>query len=348
MSVVAITGVSGSLAQRLLVALEAHPAVQRVVGVDIAEPATGTPKLDFHELDVRDARLAKLLVGVDVVVHLAFQQDPLRDVARMRSINVEGTRNVLEAAAATGVGKVVYPSSATAYGAHSDNDFPLTESSPLRANADFAYAAHKAETERMIDVFREKHPDVVVTVFRTAIVFGPEVENFVSRMMEAPRLTTVRGHEPPLQLVHSDDVVEALLLAVRRDLNGVYNLSADGWLSADEVIALSGKKRVELPEAVAFSMAERMWRTGLTSAQPGELHFVMHPWVIDNAKLRAEGWEPRHSNRAALLEALETHKQWITLGRARLRKDSLAKGAAATLGAVGAMALVRRARKRGS
>src|SRR5439155_252720 len=206
MSVVAITGVSGSLAKRLLVALEADASVERVVGVDIAEPATGTPKLDFHELDVRDARLAKLLVGVDV--------------------------------------------------------------------------------------------------------FGPEVENFVSRMMEAPRLTTVRGHEPPLQLVHSDDVVDALLLAVRRDLNGVYNLSADGWLSADEVVALSGKKRVELPEAVAFSMAERLWKTGLTTAPPGELHYLMHPWVVDSSKLRAAGWTPRYSNREALLETIESHRNW--------------------------------------
>jgi hypothetical protein len=49
-----------------------------------------------------------------------------------------------------------------------------------------------------------------------------------------------------------------------------------------------------------------------------------------------------------LLETLESHRNWISVGRARVRKDSLAKGAAATLGAVGAMALVRRARRRGS
>ncbi len=346
MTVVAVTGVAGSVAQRVLASLEREPSVSRVVGIDIDEHIAGSPKLEFHQLDVREARLAKLLVGVDVVVHLAFQHDPIRDEARMRSVNVDGTRNVLESSAATGVRKVVYLSSATAYGAHPDNDFPLTESSPLRPNPDFALAVHKAETEALLEAFRETHPGSVATILRSAIVFGPDVENFISRMMEAPRLTTVRGYDPPIQLVHADDVAEALMRAVTEDLDGIYNLAADGWLSAEEVLALSGKKRVELPEAVAFSMAERLWRAGLTSAPPGELHYLMHPWVIDNTKLRTAGWMPARTNRMTLVEALETHRHWLSVGRARVRKDSLAKGAAATLGVVGAMALVRRARRR--
>jgi nucleoside-diphosphate-sugar epimerase len=345
-SAVAVTGVAGYLGRRLLSLFDADQRVERVVGIDIAEPLVVSPKLEFHQMDVRDARLAKILPGVDAVVHLAFQVDPIRDEAEMRLLNVDGTRNVLEAAGATGVRKLVYASSATVYGAHPDNDFPLTESSPLRANQDFSSAWHKLETERLIEAFSEDHPDVVVTVLRPAIVFGANVQNFISRMLEAPRVTTVKGYEPPLQLVHEEDVASALHLAITMDIPGAYNVSADGWLTADEVIELSGKKRVELPEAVAFSLAERMWKVGLTEAPPGELHYVMHPWVVDNAKLRAVGWAPAHSNRDALLETLESHRPWVSLGRARMRKDDLAKGAAATLGVVGAMALVRRSRKR--
>lgn len=346
MSVVAVTGVAGYLGQRLLSLLDADSDVERIVGVDVAEPVHVSSKLEFHQMDVRDARLAKAFPGVDTVVHLAFVLNPIRDEERMRSINVDGTRNALDAAAATAVRKIVYPSSATVYGAHPDNDFPLTESSSLRANPDFSYAAHKLETERLIAAFKEDHPEVIVTILRPAIVFGPNVQNFVSRLLEAPRVTTVKGYEPPLQLVHEQDVASALYLAVGTDLDGAYNVAADGWLTGDEVIELSGKKRIELPEAVAFSLAERLWRVGLTEAPPGELHYVMHPWVVDNAKLKEAGWAPRHSNRDALLETLEAHRPWVSVGRARVRKDDLARGAAATLGVIGAMALVRRARKR--
>jgi nucleoside-diphosphate-sugar epimerase len=346
--VVAITGVSGYLGRRLLALLDADPGVERVVGIDIAEPHAGSPKLDFHQVDVRDARLVKVLPGVDVLVHLAFQVDPIRDEERTRAVNVDGTRNVLEAAGATGIRKVVHASSAAVYGAHPDNDFPLTESSPLRANPEFSLAWHKLEAERLAEAFREDHPEVVVTLLRPAIVFGPNVQNFISRMLEAPRVTTVKGYEPPLQLVHEEDVATAIAHAVQVDLPGAYNVAADGWLTSDEVLAISGKKRVELPEAVAFSLAERLWKLGISQAPPGELHFVMHPWVVDNAKLKGAGWSPRHTNRDALLEAMGAHRPWIAVGRARMRKDDLAKGAAATLGVVGAMALVRRSRKKGS
>ncbi|MEX2554526.1 MAG: SDR family oxidoreductase [Actinomycetota bacterium] len=346
--VVAVTGVAGYLGRRLLALLDADPEIERVVGIDIAEPHAGSPKLDFHQVDVRDARLVKVLPGVDALVHLAFQADPIRDEERTREVNVDGTRNVLEAAGATAIRKIVHVSSATVYGAHPDNDFPLTESSPLRANPEFFFAWHKLEAERMIEAFREDAPEVVVTVLRPAIVFGPNVKNFISRMLEAPRVTTVKGYEPPLQLVHEEDVATAIAHAVQVDLPGAYNVSADGWLTGDELLDITGKKRVELPEAVAFSLAERLWKLGISQAPPGELHFVMHPWVVDNAKLKRAGWSPRHTNRDALLEAIESHRPWIAVGRARMRKDDLAKGAAATLGVVGAMALVRKARKRGS
>lgn len=345
---VAVTGVAGCLGRRFLELLDDDEAVERVVGIDVAEPAAGSPKLEFHQIDVRDARMVKTLPGVDTLVHLAFIVDPIRDEDRMREVNIDGTRNVLEAAGATGVRKLVYTSSATAYGALPDNDFPLTESSPLRAGPDFSYAWHKLETERMIEAFQEDHPEVTVTVLRPATAFGPNVQNFMSRMLEAPRITTVKGYEPPMQFVHEEDVASALRFALTNELPGAYNVAPDGWLAAEELLELSGKKRVELPEAVAYSLAERLWRAGVTDGPPGELNYVMHSWVIDNAKLKAAGWRPEYTNQQALADTLEAHKPWVALGRARVRKDDLAKGAAATLGVVGAMALVRRARKKRS
>jgi len=344
--VFAVTGVAGYLGRRVIALLEREPAVSRVIGIDLVEPLDGSPKLEFHQMDVRDARLAKVLPGVDVLVHLAFVVDPIRDEERMREVNVDGTRNVLEASGATGISKLVYTSSATVYGAHPDNDFPLTESSPLRANSDFSYARHKLETERLIEAFQEDHPEVLVTVLRPAITFGPNAANFISRMFEAPRFTSVKGYEPPLQFAHEADVANAIRLAGTGDVPGVFNVAPDGWLTSDEVLDLSGKKRFELPETVAFTLAERLWRMGIAEAPPGELNYVMHPWVVDNTKLKAAGWLPAYTNAEALAETLEAHRPWVALGRARVRKDDLAKGAAATLGVVGAMALVRRARRR--
>ena len=79
----------------------------------------------------------------------------------------------------------------------------------------------------------------------------------------------VRGHKPPLQFVHVDDVVSALVHVIDHGLDGVYNVTAEGWLSMDEVTAIVGRRTVALPEEVAFSIAERLWRLGLGEQPPG-------------------------------------------------------------------------------
>lgn len=343
MSAIAITGVSGYLGRRLVARLERERSVRRIVGVDTAMPV-GSPKLEFHQLDVRDPRLGESIAGCQTVVHLAFIHDPIKDVELMRSVNVDGTRAVVEAAIAAGARGFVYPSSAMVYGAHPDNDVPLTEASPVRATSDDPYAWQKLETERLV-TDAVARAGIAAALLRFAIVLGPNVENFVSRMFEAPRVLMVRGYDPPFQCIHEEDVASALAFAALGRLDGVYNVGAEGWLTQAEILQLAGKRAVELPEGVAFSMAERLYRAGLTAAPPSELHYLMHPWVIDSSAIRERGWKPRYTNADALREMLEASRSFISIGRARMRKESLAKGAAATLGAVGTMALVRRRRR---
>lgn len=351
MVTVAITGVGGLIGRRLVEELDRRDGVERVLGLDVRAPAgLDSTKLDLRHADVREPDFAALLAEVDVVVHLAFQLDPIADEALMHAINVDGTRNVFEAAAAAGVGKVVYVSSGVAYGAHPDNDFPLTEQSPIRANREFSYAEHKAEVEHWLADWVPAHPELDVTVLRPSIVAGPGVENFVTRLLEAPRFTAIRGHRPPMQFAHVDDVARALAHTIDHDLPGAYNVSSQGWLSFDEITAIAGVKIAWIPEEVAFAAAERLWRHGLGESPPGFVHYLMHPWVLSVEKLTATGWEPERSNRDALAELVEEHRGFVSLGRIRTERSKVraAVGLAAgmlTLLTVGG--LRRRRRRRG-
>ncbi|MBW3659649.1 MAG: NAD-dependent epimerase/dehydratase family protein, partial [Actinobacteria bacterium] len=187
---VAVTGVGGLIGRRLVAELDERAEVGRILGLDIRAPeGLAAPKLDLRHADVRQHDLGGVLAGVDTVVHLAFQLDPIADEALMRAINIDGTKNVFEAAAAAGVRKVVYVSSGVVYGAHPDNDFPLTEDSPVRANPDFNYAEHKAELEVWLADWVPAHPELTVTILRPSIVAGPGVQNFITRILEQPRFT---------------------------------------------------------------------------------------------------------------------------------------------------------------
>ncbi|MDA8137673.1 MAG: NAD-dependent epimerase/dehydratase family protein [Desulfobacteraceae bacterium] len=144
MKKVMISGVSGYIGSRIAAAMDQREAVAEIVGIDIRPPRVQSEKLKFFSLDVR-APLVDLMRAhhVDTVIHAAYVLPPIHDTALMEAINVTGTRNVLEAAAETGVEHLLYTSSTTAYGFHPDNETPLIEESPLRGNDDFTYAKNK-------------------------------------------------------------------------------------------------------------------------------------------------------------------------------------------------------------
>lgn len=315
---IAITGVSGYLGQLLLRQIAEDDSVAEIVGIDMIEPAYAPANLQFQRADIRDPQLADFLDGVTVLVHLAFVFNPIHDENLMSDINVNGTMNVFAAAAKAGVSHIVYSSSMTAYGAHPDNEYPLTEESPLRANADFSYALHKLETERRIAAWREDNPETKVSVLRMAIVMGAGVDNFVSRSLEAPRVLSVAGYAPSIQLIHQDDAINAIWFAIEHGIDGVYNVSADGELNWDEVLEIAGKKEFPVPEPAVFPAAKIAWKLGLSEAPAGEMRFLMYRWVISNEKLKEAGFVPLHTNREALVEAVEANRGWVSLGTARI------------------------------
>lgn len=345
---VAVTGVAGYIAQRLMERLAADESVGKILGFDIRTPDFDDPKFVFDQIDVRDPSLESRLKDVDVLVHLAFIMDPIRDETLMRDVNVNGSQNVFKCAGRAGVSKVVYTSTAIVYGAHPDNPIPLTEESPLRANLDFSYPAHKLEVEYVVREVSEEFPKMDFTILRPAIVFGPHVDNAWSHALEMPLLFSVQGHRAPLQFIHEEDVAEGLHMAVTGDLSGVFNLAAEGWLEADEMQSIIGRRRFELPEPVAFAIIDRMWSMGLAETPAGALHYVMHPWVLSTEKLTAAGFRAKHTNLEIFTEAVERSAGHVRIGDRRVKRGDITKAVVAGLGIAVALVTLRTAKKRPS
>ncbi|MFP4634635.1 MAG: NAD-dependent epimerase/dehydratase family protein [Nitriliruptoraceae bacterium] len=338
MTTIAITGVGGLLGRRLVEALEGRADVGRIIGIDWELPEGLTAsKLTPRRLDVRDPELTGAFEGVDVVVHLAFQHDPLHDEAHMRSINVDGTRAVLDAAQRAGVDHLVHTSSVLAYGARADNDVPLTEDSPLRGIPGFSYAEHTREVEEHLAAHLEADAaerGPTISVLRLGVLLGPGVDTVITRSFEAPRLPAVKGHRPPLQFLHPDDAVSAIVHALDHRLHGAYNVAAEGWLSFDEVAAIVGRGVVEVPEEVAYSTLARLWSLGIGEQPPGMLALFVHPWVVSSSKLIATGWRPHYTNRDAVASMAAEHAGYVSVLGVRTRWATLrrlAAGSAAVL-----------------
>ena len=144
-----------------------------------------------------------------------------------------------------------------------------------------------------------------------------------------------------MQVVHVDDLVAALLLAVEKDLPGTYNVAADGWLSAEDARALLPRSLLPaLPAELLERVLARLWATGLGDVPPNVVPYLVHPWVVANDRLRAAGWRPQHTNEEAIIEGLDSlpppsHAVRYVVGAAL----------AATLGTAAGL-LIRRRRRR--
>ena len=297
-----ITGGSGYLGSRLVERLVAREQTDRVLVADVRPPRTFTSKVAYEELDVRDRARVRRLVEherSDVLVHLAFVLNPIHDEHTMYEVDVGGTQNVLEAATAAGTEHVLVTSSTTAYGAFPDNPVPLTEDDPVRGVPDFEYARDKAESDRLCQLWAANHPDRTMTIVRPCIVFGPNVDNYIVRTFsDQPFFAELGEDDPPIQFVHEDDVLDALTGLLDGRHGGAFNVTPDNWMTVGECADLVGLRRVRVPFRAYRALAQAMWRLRRSETPAGNLHFVRHPWVASNERLKATlGWSPEHSSR---------------------------------------------------
>ncbi|SMD24493.1 NAD-dependent epimerase/dehydratase family protein [Kibdelosporangium aridum] len=192
-------------------------------------------KVELVEGDIRDVALMhKLSEGKDVVFHLAALRIT-RCAAEPRvalEVLVDGTFNVIEAAVAAGVRKVVASSSASVYGLA--DEFPTKETHHPYHNDTF-YGAAKAFNEGMLRSFKAMH-DLDYVALRYFNVYGPRMDahgkytEVLIRWMER-----IEAGEPPLVLgdgkqtmdfVHVEDIARANILAAQADVTDtVYNIA---------------------------------------------------------------------------------------------------------------------------
>lgn len=329
MVAVAVVGASSAVGQALVERLDADAGIERLVGVDVNPPAMPVARLEMRTMDPRDKLLPLALEDCDTVVHCAAGTEVGVAEDTLFARNVNGTRNILAAAAKCGVHQLVVISSGTVYGAHPDNPLPLPESAPRRANPDHPIAYQHLLVEELVDDWMAEQPVAAVAVLRPAVLLGPGVDDPFTRVLQAPVFPLIAGHPCPWQFAHVDDVAAAAHLALTQRLHGQFNVACHGWLSGEDVARLLGRRAVQVPPATAREVIRLLWERGIGAAPPGLLHYLMHPWVLETTALQEAGWEPEHTNRDTVREFAVAHHDEVALGRVVVRREQLRAAAAA-------------------
>ena len=327
---VTVTGPTGDLGIALVDSLERSRKVKKIVGMARRpfDPASqGWKKTECREGDVQDrASVDEAVKGADVVVHLAFAI--LESSDSTRGVNIDGSRNVFEAAVAAGAERICYASSVAAYGFHDDNPNWLHEEIPPRGSDAHFYSAQKAEVEGVLGQALLKATRTSAWVFRPCIVAGPKAQTMleeipyvrISQAMPDP-VKRLLGVMPvlrpvipdpgvPFQLVHEDDVAQAFVAGVHgKGEPGPYNLAGNGTLTMSDLADALGWYSIPIPELAVDATAEVIERLPAKPPVFSWIESIRKPVLLktDRAK-KLLGWKPEYTTKGTLKDLVRAFR----------------------------------------
>jgi UDP-glucuronate 4-epimerase len=294
-----VTGAAGLIGRRVVEKLLEHG--RAVVACDRVPPPDAAP-FDTVIAELTDPHRLHAVAasGLDGIIHCGGISGPMvggDHPAGTVAINVGGTTSLLEIARLGRLRRFVYCSSISAYGSSPPSAERVGIDAPLAARD--VYGASKAAGDLLVRVYARQH-GVDGAALRIGFVYGPRrrTSSFLGTAIRDAldgRTTRVPDDgERPIQLVHVDDVADALIAAydAERLEPRAFNVTGGGSLT---VRALADLLRAQVPQA----------RIEFGAARDAEAN---RPALLDlEETARVLGWRPR----VALAEGIAGYVEWL-------------------------------------
>ncbi len=313
-----VTGGAGYFGELLTRRLLERGASVRIF--DVNRPIDDAFGVEFMQGDVRDLdALLAACQGVDVVFHNAAHVAMANDKDLFWSVNRDGTKNLLEAAARQAVKKVIYTSSSAVYGVPESN--PVTEE--MAPTPVEEYGRAKLSGEALCWDYARKGLDV--SIVRPCTMMGPGRLGIFQILFEwifqGKNIPVFDGGNNIYQFVHGDDFAQLCIQASAAQGADVFNCGTDRFETMRELLehlcrhAGSGSKVKSLPMRPIMGLMKVA--SALSISPLVDYHAVMYGRSIyfDVAKAREKlGWSPCYSNKEMFVESYD----WYRANRPRV------------------------------
>lgn len=314
---VLVTGASGYLGTHLVKRLLSDR--WDVAAFDMRKNEQLPKSVSFTAGDIREKeKVASACKDCNVVFHLVgiMPQAKAKDEL-MHSINVGGTKNVLDAAVENKVKRVVFLSSCEIYGTW--ENVPVREEDPVYPIGE--YGRNKLEAEKLGKAYSEEH-GLEFIALRPSTIVGKNMTDYLFRIimsgiLKSPFFFYIGNGQNRFQMSALNDVVEACLLSSTKDglKFEVFNIGADNPLSVREQLKQVGEKLglkrkvVPVPAGLSKTLLRVLSFLNVSPFVPDHFEVMDKDILMDCSKAKKMlGWKPEISNVEMLVEALLSYK----------------------------------------
>ncbi len=310
---VLITGVTGTVGSRLAEALYYDKNVGVIIGV-----ALGSKPYYFNQFDTNRFRYKNLNIlkqrdltnlflasdfkeaKINTVVHLAFLNRVVsgsREKKNFNTLNVEGTRDLLDKCIESGsVTKFIFKSSDVVYKIRPHNPIYLDENSDLNFDTDVDPWIKDRVDADMICQSKLDNRQVNIVILRFSNIIGRMVSSQMNAFFDSALNFRALGFNPLINLIHMEDVIQAILLAIKKkSVKGVFNIAGADTAPISTFAEINRSRMVPLPAPLLGPSNALLRRLGLTryyySVDADRLKYSV---LLDTEKARKTlGFRPR-------------------------------------------------------
>src|SRR5256884_8743667 len=291
------------------------PAGAESTGCDLREPRHDLGRADYLKLDIRHSLIGKLVraVGIATVVHTLTRIDSFdMDPARAHEMNVIGTLNLLAGCAAEGspVRRFILKSSGHVYGSRFDLPTGLREDYRLDVNSRHQFVRDIVEVESYASDFAVRNPNMTILTLRFGNSLNPDEPQPLARYLDLEVVPTVIGYDPPVQLIHRDDCIDAMVMATKRGPGGAYNIAPAGNEALSTLLDSAGKLHAPLLPPYGLRVAAFAFPpAGIASLSPQLLDLLRWGRTLSTAKAARElGFRAARDTRAAFEDFIQQRR----------------------------------------
>jgi len=273
-----ITGVTTSIGRNLVAHLVNNKKVGKVLGV-----ARGEKPYYFNDLpndrfiyrscnilkyrELKNLFLSKTFrsAEINVVIHLAFQNRPVPGEDTHR-LNVEGTRDLLRKCIETpGINKFIFKSSDVVYKLLPHNPTYLDENADLNFDPDAdQWIKDRVDADMICRSFMDNRK-VKIVILRMSNIIGRNIEGQFNAYFDSKPVFKTLGFNPLINLLHMKDVIQAITLALLKDVQGIYNIAGLDTAPITTFAELNGSTMISLPEPALATINWMQRKLGLTN-----------------------------------------------------------------------------------